>query len=101
MAGKSRSEIIRDIEEHVGKNGGGFGEWYVGITDSPKQRLFGAHKLRTAGDAWISRRAVDDLQAEEVEQYFKSVRRTKGGNGRTSINDVYVYAYKMKAHTRP
>ncbi len=101
MAGKVRSVIIKDIEDHVAKNGGGFGEWYVGVTANPKHSLFTQHRLRNSGDAWISRRAVDDLQAAEVEDYFKSVRRTKGGGGRTSLDDVYVYAYRMKAHTRP
>ena len=101
MAGKPRSAIIKDIEEHVDKNGGDFATWYVGVTANPKRSLFTQHRLRTAGDAWISRRAMDELQAAEVEDYFRSVRRTKAGNGRAGADDVFVYAYKMKAHTRP
>lgn len=101
MAGKPRSAIIKDIEEHVAKNGGGFGDWYVGVSKDPRHSLFTQHRLRSSGDAWISRRAVDDLQAEEVEEYFKSVRKTQTGKGRTSVHDVFVYAYRRKAHTKP
>jgi hypothetical protein len=100
MAGRKRSEIIADLETHVAKFGGVFGEWYVGITADPKKRLFSEHRLRSSGDAWISRRAVDDLQAAEVQEYFKTVRKTQGGSKGT-LHDVYVYAYKMKSHTKP
>lgn len=100
MSGRKRSEIIADLETHVAKFGGTFAEWYVGITANPKQRLFTEHRLRSNGDAWIARRAVDDLQANEVQEYFKSVRKTQGGS-KGGLQDVYVYAYKMKSHTKP
>lgn len=101
MAAKPRLAIIHDIEGHIAKFGGAYAEWYVAVTADPKRSLFGKHALKTTGDPWISRRAVDDLQAAEVEDYFKSVRKTKGGNGRASVQDVYVYAYKMRPHTKP
>lgn len=100
MSGRKRSEIIADLETHVAKFGGTYSDWYVGITANPKQRLFTEHRLRSSGDAWITRRAVDDLQAAEVQEYFKTVRKTQGGSKGT-LQDVYVYAYKMKSHTRP
>ncbi len=101
MAGKPRSAIIKDIEGHIGKHGGSFAEWFVGVTDDPRRTLFGHHKLRSNGDAWITRRALDDLQAAEVEDFFRSVRKTRNGNPGKSLNHVYVYAYRMKSHTRP
>ena len=101
MSAKPRGEIIGDVENHIATNGGGFNEWYVGLTDKPKHALFTVHKLRTSGDAWISRKAIDDLQAKEVEEYFRTVRKTKGKPGPTSLDHVFIYAYRMKPHTKP
>ena len=101
MAIKPRSAIIADLENHMATNGGGFSDWYVGVTDKPKEQLFSVHKLRSSGDAWISRKAMTDMQASEVEEFFRTVRRTKGNPGRTTLDHVYVYAYRLKAHTRP
>lgn len=101
MAVKSRSAIIQDFEAHVAKNGGDFAGWYVGVTAAPKKRLFGEHGLKAEGDAWICRRAIDGLQASEVAEYFATVRDTKGGKRASGVDDDYVYAYKMKPHTRP
>ena len=101
MSGKSREQIIHDLENHIYTNGGGYAEWYVGITDQPKHQLFTTHKLRTSGDAWISRRAVDDLAAIDVEEFFRTVKKTRGNPGKTTLDHVFVYAYRMKAHTKP
>ncbi|CAA7614528.1 conserved hypothetical protein [Candidatus Terasakiella magnetica] len=101
MAAKSRSEIIDDIEDCIGRNGGAFGEWYVGITGAPKAKLFSQHKLKEKGDAWISRLAKDELEAQEVAEYFRSTRKTKGGASSAAATDLYVYAYKIKSHTKP
>jgi hypothetical protein len=101
MAAKARGEIIHEIEAHIAKHGGNCAEWYLSVTDDPKRALFTQHKLKSTGDAWISRLAKDDLQAWEVEEYFRTVRKTRGQRGASSLDHVYVYAYRMKPHTRP
>ena len=101
MAGKSRSDIIADIEAHIQKGGANFAEWYVGIAASPKSNLFKVHKLRESGDAWIARRAFDSAQAAEVAEYFVTSRRSKGRYRDAKSGEEYVYAYKMKSHTNP
>lgn len=100
MAAKSRSDIIGDIEDYIAKNGGNFGEWYVGCTGAPKAMLFTQHKLKAKGDAWVSRLARDDLDAHDVVEYFRSTRRTKGRPHERKDTDLYVYAFKVKSHTR-
>lgn len=100
MAEKSRSEIIDDIEHHIAKGGGVFREWYIGMSASPKKSLFGTHKLKEKGDAWIARRAATEMQAGEVVEYFITSRGTRG-SAATNVGNVYVYAYKMKPHTKP
>lgn len=100
MAAKSRSDIIGDIEDFIGKNGAQFGEWFVGCTGSPKTTLFTHHRLKQSGDAWISRLAKDDLDAHDVVEYFRSTRRTRARPGERRDSDLYVYAFKIKSHTR-
>jgi hypothetical protein len=101
MAAKSRSEIIDDIEDYIARNGGSFGEWYVGFTASPKACLFGKHKLKDKGDAWVCRLSKDEYEAHEIVDYFRTTRRTKAASGQPADSDLYVYAYRMKTHTKP
>ncbi|WP_142847441.1 hypothetical protein [Telmatospirillum sp. J64-1] len=101
MAAKSRSAIIAEIEHHIDKHGGIYTDWFVGYTATPKKRLFTDHGVRQNGDAWIARRALDDLQAREVEEYFRSVRRCGGVATSGNPDAVYVYAYLRKRHTKP
>jgi len=101
MAAKARNVIISEIEQCIASSGYGFSDWFVGITDKPKHQIFSTHKVRQTGDAWISRLALSDLQAAEIEDYFRSVRKTRGKPGPTTLDHVYVYAYRMKEHTSP
>jgi len=100
MQGKSRSAIIGDIEDYIARNGAKFNEWFVGVTGSPKAMLFTQHKVKQAGDAWISRLAKDDLDAHDVVEYFVGTRKTKGRAKERKDSDLYVYAFKVKSHTR-
>lgn len=100
MAAKSRSDIIGDLEDFIAKNGAKFGEWFVGCTGAPKAMLFTQHKLKQSGDAWISRLAKDELDAKDVVEYFVSARKTKGRPKEARDTDLYVYAFKIKSHTR-
>jgi len=101
MSGKTREQIIHEIETHIANVGGPYNEWFLSVTDKPKYALFTTHKLRTTGDAWIARKAKDDLQAWDVEEYFRTVCKTHGRQGASSLDHVYVYAYRMKPHTKP
>jgi hypothetical protein len=101
MSGKTREQIIHEISTHIAKVGGGYSDWFLSVTDKPKHVLFKIHKLRTTGDAWIARMAKDDLQAWEVEEYFRTVCKTRGQKTASSLDHVYVYAYRMKPHTKP
>lgn len=100
MAAKSRSDIIGDLEDFIGRNGGAFADFFVGVTGAPKQMLFSQHKLKEKGDAWISRLAKDEMDAHDVVEYFRSTRGTKGRKKDVAETDLYVYAFKIKPHTR-
>ncbi|CAA7624710.1 conserved hypothetical protein [Magnetospirillum sp. LM-5] len=100
MAAKSRSDIIGDVEDFVDRNGGNFADFFVGVTGAPKQMLFSQHKLKDKGDAWISRLAKDELDAHDVVEYFRSTRGAKSRKKEVVETDLYVYAFKIKPHTR-
>ena len=97
---KASSQIIGEMQAHIEANGAEFSQWYVGVTDAPKKTLFSVHKLKDTGDAFITRRARDDLQALSVVEYFQTVMKTRGSRAKTSLDHVVVYAYKIKPHTR-
>lgn len=100
MTAKSRSQIIGEIEDYIDKNGGSFGQWFVGCTGAPKAMLFSQHGVKQSGDAWIARQAKDDLDAFDVVEYFVGTKRTKGRAKERRDTDLYVYAFKVKSHTR-
>jgi hypothetical protein len=100
MTAKSRSQIIGEIEDYIDKNGGSFGQWFVGCTGAPKAMLFSQHGVKQSGDAWIARQAKDDLDAFDVVEYFVATKRTKGRAKERRDTDLYVYAFKVKSHTR-
>ena len=78
---KSRGQIIAGIESYITNNGSGFGQWYVGIAASPRDRLFNDHNVRENGDAWIFREATSSTVAREIEDYFIKRKGTHGGAG--------------------
>lgn len=97
---KTKDQIIADIEAYIGNNGADFGNWYVGIATSPRDRLFNDHSVRENGDAWIFREATSSTVAREVENYFINVKGMQGGGGGGDYSSRSVYAYKIKPHTR-
>lgn len=96
--GKSKMEIMDDVQAFVAKYGGKYKEWYVGTAEDPKKVLFGTHKFKT-GDKGLYREAVSEIQAAEIVEYFKA-QGTKGDEGVKRGADC-VYAYKMAPHTKP
>lgn len=100
MAAKSRSQIIGDLEDYISRSGGSFGEWYVGCTGQPSAMLFKTHGVRKTGDAWVSRLAKDEVDAHDVVEYFLTTRKTRGRRKDKSASDLYVYAFKIKSHTK-
>lgn len=100
MAAKSRSTIIGDIEDFIDRNGAAFPEWYVGCTSTPKDTLFSLHQVKQSGDAWISRLSKDEYDAKDVVEYFITTRGTRGRRKEGQDGALYIYAFKIKSHTR-
>ena len=95
---KSKSEILNDFQEFMGRHGANYRDWYVGTSADPKQQLFGAHKFK-AGDKGLFRQAMSELQAAEVAEFFTNL----GAKGSAAVrrDAEFVYAYKRASHTKP
>ena len=98
---KNKQEIIDDIDAHIGRYGGGYSTWYVGISKDAKDRLFNGHSVKEKKDTWIYRTASSSQVAREVEDYFVNTLGTDGDTGGGDNNSDMVYAYKKAAHTNP
>lgn len=94
---KSKQEIISDIDAHIKKGGGGYGAWYVGISEDAEKRL----NKHNAKEWYIYRQASSSQVAREIEIYFVNVLGTDGGTGGGDENTDMVYAYKKTADTDP
>ena len=98
---KSKQEIINDIKEHIGKEGGGYQSWYVGISEDARDRLFNGHSVPEKEAWWITRAASSASVAREVEEHFVNTLKTGGGPGGGSDKSNQVYAYKKTSVTNP
>jgi hypothetical protein len=95
---KSKSEILNDFQEFMGRHGANYREWYVGTSPDPKQNLFGTHKFK-AGDKGLFRHGLSELQAAEVAEFF--INLGAKGSASPTRDAEFVYAYKRAAHTKP
>jgi len=101
MAALSQQQIYDQIMEHIGKEGGSFSSWYVGIASDPKQRLFNDHQVPTENAWFIYREAFTADDARAVEKYILDNHHTDGGTGGGDNTTKFVYAYKKTVHTNP
>lgn len=97
---KDVKTIIQEIKTHlVNRCGGGkYSDYYVGITKSIQDRVFGAHKVPEKGYCRIHRQAFNDKDARAVEKYFLD-KGMKGGGGGGDKESVFVYVYKVASFT--
>ena len=93
MAGQ---KIIEDFQKYIWDS---YANWYVGITNDPKNRLFKDHGVSQNG-AWIYRQADTTEIARDVEFFFLS-QGCDGGSGGGDDDSGFVYAYKKTSSTNP
>jgi hypothetical protein len=98
---QSKQEIINDIKNHIGQDGGAYRAWYVGIARDARDRLFNGHGVHQRADAWIYRQASSSDAARDVEDYLVNTLGTDGGPGGGDSSTDMVYAYKKSPRTNP
>ncbi len=94
-------QIINEIRAYVDACGGDYHRWWVGISEQPKARLFGDHRVRESGDRWIFRTARDSNSARAIEKFLIEKLGTDGGPGGGNDLCTAIYAFKKNPHTDP
>ena len=97
---KSKQEILTEIDAHIDDCGGSYSDWYVGITEDAKRRVFEEHGVVKGKDPYIWRTAVSSAAARDVEEHFLDLGCDGGGGGGNEDADI-VYAYKKSSRTDP
>lgn len=91
---KNYQTIVDEILEHLAKSGKRYySDFYIGITNDVRRRLFSEHNVSEENNWWIYRTAINAAEARRVEKHFLELgmRGDKGGGDETS-NIVYCYA---------
>jgi len=91
-------KIIDDTLAYMRQHGGRWADWYIGIAEDPRVRLFSDHNVNESSDPWIHSHAGTDATARSIEQYFLRYG-CAGGPGGGSTRSCFVYAYKIASHT--
>ncbi len=97
---QQESSVIHDIVHYICRTNTPPTEWYVGITEDVKVRLFKGHGVNKERDYWIYRECFTADAARRVERYFITNYQTDGGSGGGSDASRFVYAYKKERHTK-
>lgn len=96
---KKAQEIADAIYEHLDgdKN---YSNYYIGITNDIKRRLFGEHKVSDVKGShwWIHQQALNEEHARSVEKHFLE-KGMQGGTGGGGSDCIHVYCYQITQAT--
>jgi hypothetical protein len=95
----NKTDGINFIKSHMGNNPV-YRDWYVGITNDHKERLFSYHKVDEHKPGWVFIVAESNDTARAIERYFVNVCNTDGGSGGGNDGSDIVYAYKIMPYTK-
>ena len=90
----SYDEIIGRIDDHLGKSGKRYySEFYIGISENARKRLFEEHHVDVDTSWWIYLTAESTAIAREVEKHYLELgMRGSDGGGNDNSKMVYCYA---------
>ena len=66
----NREEIIAEIKAHIGRLGGGFGDWCVGTAKDPRSPFFESHRVAEMNDGLTYREAFTAASAQAVRDHL-------------------------------
>ena len=93
-------QAVATIDSFMRQVGGTKGDWYVGISAKPRQRLFDDHAVHEQLDAWILQQTLSSDIARAVEKAYLDTGHCGGPGGGDSLA-IFVYAYRKSTRTRP
>ena len=70
----SREELIEEMESHIRKSGGGFGEWCIGTAKDARGPFFRRHLVADLGDELTYREAFTTNVAQAVVDHLVNDR---------------------------
>ena len=70
----SREELIEEIESHIRKSGGRFGEWSIGTAKDCRGPFFQRHLVADLGDGLTYREAFTATAAQAVVDHLVNDR---------------------------
>lgn len=89
----SYNEIVNQIDAHLKKSGRRYySEFYIGISQDARKRLFEEHHVDRENSWWIYTTAISADVAREVEKHYLDLGMRGGtGGGDDKSNMVYCY----------
>jgi len=100
MQSQTAKEVYEEIVALMNKQGGGYSNWYCGITSDWEDRLFNEHQVSRQNSWWVALQCYDNESARNVEKALLE-QGCDGGVGGGDETTVYVYAYLKSAVTNP
>jgi len=82
--------------------GGGFEDWYVGVSADPETALFETHLVDRDADPWIYKPALTGKATFTVLRYFRDVLHTDADpTPEFKEGATYAFAFRKSAGTSP
>ena len=97
----TKDAIISDIEKHLANSlKPNYSDFYIGITDDIKRRLFEEHNVNRNNDWWIYCKADDEGIARDTERYYLELgMKGDTGGGNQGHPPLFVYSYEISDHS--
>ena len=99
----NHEEMIEEIEGHIRKFGGGFGDWCVGTAKDSRGPFFRRHLAADLGDGLIYREAfttsaasqvIDHLVNDRGLQLDQEAERCSALQGAIAVSGKIVFVYR-------
>ena len=97
----NREEIITEIKGHIGRFGGGFGDWCVGTAKDPRSPFFESHRVAEMNDGLTYREAFTPGSAEAIRDYLVNECGLRLELDAAPEPGRFVFAYRKTAPAHP
>jgi hypothetical protein len=96
----STYQVFGEIKAYILNKGENYRNWYVGITDDARSRLFVDHGVSEKNDAWIFRKCDNNQAAKRIKETLVKMG-CEGAAGGWDEDTTSVYAYLKSPNTTP
>lgn len=93
------ANIITEFESFMGKYGQYYNQFYIGITDDPRERLVSGHGVNNQIPHLYTTDPLPTQTVRNMEKYFLQ-KGARGGTGGGTGTTMYLYVYLITQSTR-